>query len=307
MEKLLKERTTQLELQNRIFDKNISSSKTDLYGRITYVSEAFCELTGYSKNELISKKHDIFKSENTPLKVYKDLWITISSGHVWRGEFQNFKKDGSEYWVNAIISPIFDKNKNITAYESIIQDITLKKVLQEFNKKLETEVKKQTKNLEILAVTDKLTGIYNRVKLDDELDSNFEYFKEFNENFSILILDIDHFKNVNDTHGHQVGDRVLIEITKLIIENVRTTDTVGRWGGEEFMIICPKTNTDDAYNLAQNIRRSIETHNFPRVGQITICSGVSDIISNDNLDDLVSKADTLLYNAKHSGRNMVRR
>ena len=307
MEKLLKERTTQLELQNKIFDENISSSKTDLYGRITYVSDAFCKLTGYTRAELLSKKHSILKFENTPIEIYKDLWLTISSGHIWKGEFQNVKKDGSEYWVKVIISPIFDKEKSIIAFESIVQDITLKKVLQEFNTKLESEVKKQTQKLKILAITDKLTGLYNRVKIDDELLSNYNYFKEFNENFTVIILDIDHFKNVNDTHGHQIGDTVLIEISKLIQNNVRSTDIVGRWGGEEFMVICPKTDLEHAYSVAQNIRKSIEEYNFARVGNLTICAGVSDIVSNDSLDSLISKADTLLYEAKHSGRNMVKK
>ena len=306
MEKLLTQKTYQLELQNKIFDENISSSKSDLYGRITYVSEAFCKLTGYTKEELLSKKHNMLKSKNTPTKVYKDLWLTISTGHIWRGEFQNIKKDGSEYWVNAIISPIFDKEKNITSYESIIQDVTLKKVLESFNTRLESEVKKQTKDLEILAVTDKLTGLYNRVKIDDELLSNYNYFKEFNENFAVILLDVDHFKSVNDTHGHQIGDSVLIEITKLLTNNVRSTDTVGRWGGEEFMIICPKTELKHAYSVAQNIRKSIEAYNFARVGKLTISAGVSDIISNGNIDDLISRTDALLYNAKHSGRNLVK-
>ena len=306
MEKLLTQKTYQLELQNKIFDENISSSKSDLYGRITYVSEAFCKLTGYTKEELLSKKHNMLKSKNTPTKVYKDLWLTISTGHIWRGEFQNIKKDGSEYWVNAIISPIFDKEKNITSYESIIQDVTLKKVLESFNTRLESEVKKQTKDLEILAVTDKLTGLYNRVKIDDELLSNYNYFKEFNENFAVILLDVDHFKNVNDTHGHQIGDNVLIEITKLLEKNVRSTDIVGRWGGEEFMIICPKTELKHAYSVAQNIRKSIEAYNFARVGKLTISAGVSDIISNGNIDDLISRTDALLYNAKHSGRNLVK-
>ncbi|MEN8302512.1 MAG: diguanylate cyclase [Campylobacterota bacterium] len=306
MERLLKERTAQLELQNRIFDENISSSKTDLYGRITYVSEAFCKLTGYSKEELISKKNTLLKSEHTPKEVYKDLWLTISSGHIWRGEFKNIKKDGSEYWVKAIISPIFNKEKSVIAYESILQDITLKKVLESFNTKLESEVQKQTKELKQLAITDKLTGLYNRVKIDDELISNYNYFKEFNENFSIIILDIDLFKEVNDTHGHQIGDSVLIEMSKLLTQDVRSTDIVGRWGGEEFMIICPKTDLEHAYSLAQNIRKSIEVYNFPRVGNLTISAGISDMLSNSTLDSLVSKADTLLYDAKHSGRNTVK-
>ncbi len=307
MEKLLKKKTTQLELQNKIFDENICSSKTDLDGYITDVSEAFCKLTGYTKEELISKKLSMLRDKSTPIELYKDLWLTISSGHIWRGEIKNRKKDGSEYYVNAIISPVFDQDKNIIAHESIIQDITLKKVLQEFNTKLESEVEKQTKELKLLAVTDKLTGLYNRVKLDDELASNYEYYKKFKENFSIVMLDIDHFKAVNDTYGHQVGDTVLREMAMLIKDSIRSTDIIGRWGGEEFMLICPKTDSSNAYAVAQNIRENIQTHNFPRVGSLTISAGVSDIISNEDVNALVNSADSLLYDAKHNGRNVVKR
>jgi diguanylate cyclase (GGDEF)-like protein/PAS domain S-box-containing protein len=307
MEKLLKKKTTQLELQNKIFDENICSSKTDLDGYITDVSEAFCKLTGYTKEELISKKLSMLRDKSTPIELYKDLWLTISSGHIWRGEIKNRKKDGSEYYVNAIISPVFDEHKNIIAHESIIQDITLKKVLQEFNTKLESEVEKQTKELKLLAVTDKLTGLYNRVKLDDELASSYEYYKKFKENFSIVMLDIDHFKAVNDTYGHQVGDTVLREMAMLIKDSIRSTDIIGRWGGEEFMLICPKTDSSNAYAVAQNIRENIQTHNFPRVGSLTISAGVSDIISNEDVNALVNSADSLLYDAKHNGRNVVKR
>ena len=304
--KILKERTAELELQNKIFNDNICSSKTDINGNITYVSDAFCDLSGYTREELLSKKHNILKDEDTTPEIYKDLWLTISSAHTWRGEIKNVKKDGSEYWINTIISPILDSESHIIGYESIIQDVTLKKVLKEFNEKLESEVKKQTENLEKLAITDKLTGLYNRVKIDDDLDSNYKYFKEFDENFAVIIIDIDHFKNVNDTHGHQVGDKVLIEISKLLRRNVRSTDIVGRWGGEEFMIICPKTDLKAAYSIAQNIRSKVELYNFSRVGILTISAGVSDIASNKNLDAMINKADALLYEVKNSGRNSVK-
>ena len=304
-EKLLKERTAELKLQNRIFNDNVCSSKTDLDGNITYVSDAFCKLTGYSCEELISKKHNILKDSQTSQELYKDLWLTISSGHIWKGEVKNVKKDGSEYWINAVISPILDNKSNIVAYESIIKDTTLKKVLKGFNEKLEKEVKKQTQKLEKLAITDKLTSLYNRVKLDDDLESNYKHYQDFNENFAVIIIDIDFFKNVNDTHGHQVGDTVLCEISELIKRSVRSTDIVGRWGGEEFMIICPQADKNNAYEVAENIRKKIEVYDFSRVGKLTISAGVCDIASEKNLDSMVSKADTLLYNAKHSGRNSV--
>lgn len=275
MAHLLKKKTTELNLKNIIFDKNVCSSQTDLDGVITNVSQAFCALSGYSKEELIGREHNVLRDKETSLETYKDLWITIASGHTWRGELKNRKKDSTEYWINAVISPLFDEEKNIVAYESVLQNVTLKKILQSFNAKLEEEVAKKTATLKKLANTDKLTGIYNRLKIDEELSKNLNYYKEHGEIFSIILMDIDFFKLVNDTHGHQVGDTVLKELTKEIKKSVRASDTFGRWGGEEFMLICSNTSLQNGYNIAQNIRKSIESYKFSRVSNVTISVGVA--------------------------------
>ncbi|MFT5659991.1 MAG: diguanylate cyclase (GGDEF)-like protein/PAS domain S-box-containing protein [Sulfurimonas sp.] len=305
--KLLRKREKEIQLQNRIFDKNICSSITDKNGKITHVSEAFCTLTGYSKEELIHQTHSIFRDATTPNEIYKDLWFSILSGHTWKGEMQNVKKDKTIYWINLIITPIVNEDDSLTSFEAIVQDITLKKVLEEFNHKLEKEVKKQTYILEQLAMTDKLTGLYNRLKIDEDLASNYTNFRKFNENFSVIIIDIDHFKDVNDTYGHQVGDIILQEVTKEIKNSIRLTDTLGRWGGEEFMVICPLTDKEKAYEVAHKIRLAIENYTFSRVKKLTISAGVSDIILSQDVEQMVSYADTVLYNAKHSGRNQVGR
>ncbi len=303
---LLKRQALELAKNFEIFDNNISSSKTDLEGNITYVSKEFCRVTGYTKEELIGNNHRILKSEDDLSQTdYKDLWITIKSGHTWRNEIKNIKKDGSDYWAAVVISPIYDTENKIVAYESIRQDITLNKTLEEFNVKLEEEVKKKTKKLTLLSITDKLTGIYNRVKLDDDLDSNFNYYQKYKEVFSVIILDIDLFKNVNDTYGHQVGDDILKEITEVMKTLVRSTDTLGRWGGEEFMLICPNTTKDGAYKLAQNIRAAVEAHKFPRVTNLSISAGVCEIQEDKSIHYLVSCADKALYKAKELGRNRV--
>ncbi|MEA1892261.1 MAG: diguanylate cyclase [Campylobacterota bacterium] len=304
-EKLLKEQAYQLKLQNEIFNLNIASCTTDLDGKITYVSQAFCDTSGYTKDELISNTHNIIKDKRTPDAFYKDLWLTIISGHTWEGEFKNIKKDGSSYQIQAVITPLFDKKGEITGYKAIAKDITLEKVLKDFNKKLEEEVKKKTAKLEKLASTDKLTGVYNRVKLDEDVSANYSHFTKHNENFSIIIIDIDKFKDVNDIYGHQVGDIILKEVTQQIQKNIRSTDTLGRWGGEEFMVICPKSDYKIAYIVAQKIRKSIESHDFSKVGKITASSGVYDIELGQDIQTMINHADTLLYDVKKSGRNNV--
>ncbi|MDB2562449.1 ABC transporter substrate-binding protein [Sulfurimonas sp.] len=303
--KILKEQATQLKLSNKIFNTNICSSTTNIDGRIISVSDAFCQCSGYTREELLSNSHNILKDKDTPQSVYKDLWMSVSSGHTWQGKLKNRKKDGSEYWIYIVISPMFDKKRNILAYKSIIHDISLEKVLENFNEKLESQVKEKTKELEKLAKTDKLTGIFNRVKLDDDLALNFDYFQKFGENFSIILIDIDNFKNVNDNYGHQVGDIILQEVTLQIQGHIRSTDVLGRWGGEEFLIICPKSDSDTGYTLAQKLRKSIQEYDFSRVGTLTICAGICDIESTNDVQKMVSFADTALYDAKHSGRNNV--
>ena len=306
LQRLLKEQERVLSKNYEIFDNNISSSKTDIHGNIIYVSKEFCRATGYSRSELIGKNHRMIKSKDGLTKTdYKDLWLTIKSGHTWKGEFKNISKDGSFYWSKSVISPIYDKKNNIIAYESIRQDITSSKILEEFNQKLEDEVARQTKKLKLLSVTDKLTGIYNRVKLDEDLILNYDYFLQHKEIFSIIILDIDLFKEVNDTYGHLVGDKILQEVTKVIQQKIRSSDTLGRWGGEEFMLICPNTDKDGSYQLAQNIRKAIENYKFSRVSTLTISAGVCEIKETKDIDYLVGYADQALYKAKHNGRNRV--
>jgi diguanylate cyclase (GGDEF)-like protein/PAS domain S-box-containing protein len=305
MDKVLAQKTAQLKKQNEIFNQNICSCRTDAKGVITDVSKAFCLGSGYTENELLGNKHNILKCEETPNSLYQDLWLTISSGHIWKGEFKNIKKDDSPYWISALISPVFDKNNNIIAYDAIATDVTLKKVLEEFNKKLEKEVKERTIELENLAITDKLTNIYNRLRLDQELLYNYKNYLRYDNIYSIILIDIDLFKKVNDTYGHQVGDEVLKRVASIMKEQVRDTDILGRWGGEEFMIISPNTDINGAYTLSENTRLKIEKTLFDSVGKITISVGIAQIDSNLDDNSVITRADNALYRAKNKGRNRV--
>ena len=298
-------KTKQLEKQNEIFDQNISSSKTDLNGKITYVSKAFCKASGYKADELLGKTHKLLKDKNTPDSIYKDLWLTISSGHTWRGELKNIGKNKKEYWVDAVISPILDKNGTIVEYEAIRQDITLKKILKEFNFKLEEEVKQRTAELEKLAITDKLTGIYNRLKLDKELSYSYESYLRYNLVYSVIIIDVDYFKKINDTYGHLIGDDILKELSSIMQENIRSTDILGRWGGEEFIILSPSTDIEGTYKLAENIRLNVENTIFKDGIKMTISAGIAEISQDMNKDEIIKKADEALYRAKSNGRNKV--
>jgi diguanylate cyclase (GGDEF)-like protein len=161
------------------------------------------------------------------------------------------------------------------------------------------------KELNRLSITDKLTGLFNRVKIDDMLDGEIHRAKRFGQTFGLILLDIDHYKMVNDTHGHQVGDQVLIDIAQILRTNIRQTDVVGRWGGEEFIIVCPQSDESGTFNLAENLRTKLASHHFQVVGHKTASFGVSTYRTDDTSKDIVGRADAALYHAKQLGRNQV--
>ena len=164
---------------------------------------------------------------------------------------------------------------------------------------------KESEILERLAVTDSLTNLYNRRKLDKELTAENERAERFDHPYGIILLDIDHFKKINDTYGHQIGDQVLIDIAKRLQRLTRKTDIIGRWGGEEFLIICPQANKEGLTKLAENLRKSIEKYDFPVVNCQTCSFGISIYQQGDETKDLISRADDDLYKAKSGGRNQV--
>jgi diguanylate cyclase (GGDEF)-like protein len=161
------------------------------------------------------------------------------------------------------------------------------------------------KQLERLSITDRLTGLFNRVKLDVEFESELQRSMRFGQPFSIILIDIDHFKQVNDVHGHQIGDQILIDIAKILTVNTRETDTIGRWGGEEFLVICPQTDAAGVAKLAETLRRKMEQHVFPVIENKTASFGVTTYRPGYQQKDMVSRADAALYAAKRDGRNRV--
>ena len=157
---------------------------------------------------------------------------------------------------------------------------------------------------EILAITDKLTKLYNRHKFYEIATNEIERSKRYKRPLSLIIFDIDHFKKINDTYGHDIGDYVLQELAKLIKKHIRKQDFAFRWGGEEFIILLPETDAQGAMKLAEKLRHIIESHKFKKVGQVTISLGVTEYSSSDkDIDEVVKRADNALYLSKKNGRN----
>ena len=180
------------------------------------------------------------------------------------------------------------------------------------SEKLEFMVVERTKNLEEvnakllrLSTIDSLTQLYNRYQIEQFLKHKMLEAEHKGSSLAVILMDIDHFKQVNDQHGHIAGDKVLRSIAKLLKKTLRDTDIVGRWGGEEFMLICPNTLLDEAFKIADRLRQTIEEHTFPIVQKQTASFGISCFKQGDDVKHLVSRADQALYQAKQKGRNRV--
>ena len=272
--------------RQEMIDKYVLILTTDIHGIITSVSDAYCKHTGYTKDELIGKDNSITNHPDMGDEFFNELWETIKNNKIWCGEVKNIRKDGSVLWLNMYIEPIMKNNTKI-GYRSISEDITNKKRIEE------------------LSITDKLTELYNRMKLDEVMLVRIEEYKRYNTQFSIILADIDDFKSVNDTYGHDVGDHVLKVIAKTLKDNIRLTDVVGRWGGEEFLIICKHTDLEEAKIAAEKIRKKIEDIKFDNIGQKTISVGVSQYLEDDTVKTIFKRVDDALYLAKNSGKNIV--
>lgn len=445
----------ELQFQKHTLDEHAIVSIADGQGNITYVNDKFCEISGYSREELLGKNHRVLKSGYHTKEFYHDMWRTIAKGKVWHGQVRNKRKEGGYYWVDATIIAVLDEKGKPKKYVSIrtditaqkelelvlnqaqkvahmgswrldltndhllwsdeifeifgidqakfganleaffdcihpddleavkdayqasldkdipydvehrivrrsnsevrwvhelcvherivggqvirsvgtVQDITERKAVEEKLRASEAGLLQRARDLElsnstlerqaqemvvlaeelheakekaeILAITDRLTGLFNRLKLDQTFSSEFERCQRYNHPLSVVICDLDHFKSVNDTFGHQVGDEVLKEISKILKENVRTIDIPGRWGGEEFLVICPETDLNGARVLAEKIRQAVEVYSFPTVGHKTASFGVAELSSADSMETLTQRSDEALYRAKSAGRNRV--
>ncbi|MEA3497678.1 MAG: GGDEF domain-containing protein [Campylobacterota bacterium] len=168
-----------------------------------------------------------------------------------------------------------------------------------------TELKKKEINILNKAFYDTLTSVYNRNKFDEIVEQELKRDTRYKRNLSIAIIDIDKFKNFNDTYGHLIGDEVLIMLSKCINENVRDTDTFARWGGEEFVILFPETNAQEAKIVCEKLRIKIENLSHEVAGGVTASFGITQYKEDDTMKTIFKRCDDALYEAKENGRNMV--
>ncbi len=160
----------------------------------------------------------------------------------------------------------------------------------------------KNKQLYVMSITDRLTNLYNRYKLDETLNEYINPEKNCEQHISIIIADIDQFKSVNDTFGHLTGDKVLIDVSNILLSSVRDQDIVGRWGGEEFLIICPNTDYMDIIRIAEKIAHNISLYRFGNGNSISLSFGIATCRKDETVDDLLQRADQYMYLSKEEHR-----
>ncbi|MDE2341914.1 MAG: EAL domain-containing protein [Betaproteobacteria bacterium] len=268
---------------------------TDLDGNIVYVNQAFLDKTGYALGEVLGRNSRLLQSGKTPRSTYEALWNTLLAGKSWQGEFINRKKNGEEYFVAVLISPIRDAQGHTTGYLSIKNDITEKKRTEE--------------QLSYLAHFDQLTGLPNRVLLQDHFNYALHMAERSTEPMAIMFLDLDHFKDVNDTLGHSVGDRLLVEVSKRILEGMRAVDTVSRLGGDEFIFILPGCDANGAALVADKLLETIAAPCWIGPHELVITPSIGIAMypeDGTDMETLSQNADAAMYQAKQGGRNGYR-
>ena len=268
----------------------------DSKGEVMFWNPAAEVIFGYKKEEIMGKKFPLFlmpeKVRDTvtgkDVELCDLLQFEKTSGYQFEVEFK--RKSGEVVYVEVSFSPIEIRKGTYTV--AIGRDVTKHKQFE--------------RELFVLSVTDPLTGAYNRRYTVKKMEEEFERARRGFNVFSVIMLDIDRFKKVNDNFGHDVGDLVLRKLVNNIMERIRKIDTLGRWGGEEFLIILPGANINDAVLLAEELRRSINQMEIPKVGHVSVSLGVATYKMGDSVDSLVKRADEMLYKAKAEGRNCVR-
>ena len=275
----------EIEEQQKMVDKHVLILSIDTNGTITDVNEAFTNAVKYKNDELIGERFSILIYPDEKL-ILENMHKSLLVNGTWSGELRGLTKTQEIIWMGVYIESKITNNIHI-GYRAVCKNLTDRKRIEE------------------LSVTDKLTGLYNRLKLDEVLTMRIAEFKRYKTEFSIILIDIDDFKKINDTYGHDVGDYVLKTVAKTLKENTRTTDVVGRWGGEEFVVVCENTNLDEIYILAEHLRVIISEINFDMVGNKTVSLGIAQFKENDTISSVFKRADKRLYNAKTTGKNKV--
>lgn len=269
---------------------------TDLNGVIEYVNPKFTEVTGYMPSEAIGSNPRIIRSGFQSEGFYREFWETLQAGKDWKGEFHNKKKNGEMYWESALVTCIRNTEGKITHYLKVSDDISERKRLEQ--------------NMEYLAHHDTLTGLPNRLLFSDRLNHAIARARRGGKKVAVLILDLDNFKQVNDTLGHDAGDALLNMVVTRFMKHLREEDTASRMGGDEFnFLISDLSGTEGLHKVLDRMLASFGEPFIIKDTPLNITPSIGVSLypeDGDDLETLVKKADIALYQVKGSGKNNYR-
>ena len=284
----------QIQLFSRVFsDTHEAIIITDPSGNIIEVNPAFCIITGYDREEVIGKNPNILSSGKHNQKFFREMWNSVIQHGHWQGEVWNNKKNGELYIELLSISSLNDEQGNTLYYVGLFSDIT--------------NTIKQQEELKLMAHYDMLTQLPNRTLFTDRFHQAIAHSKRTNKKLAVCFLDLDNFKPINDQYGHDIGDRLLIEVSRRLNEQIRSEDTVSRQGGDEFTLLLGDIDNYDV--CAQSLQRILESLAKPflldgRQLQVTASCGVTLYPDDDaDIDTLLRHADHAMYQAKLIGKN----
>lgn len=272
-------------------DQSAIVAITDRKGTITFVNDHFCEISKYSREELIGQNHRVLNSKFHPKSYFGEMWKTIASGKIWRGDICNRAKDNSLYWVQTTIVPFLNKEGEPYQYIAIRVDITAQKSIEKFQQ---------------IAYQDELTGLPNRRKLTERLNEAIDKAAEHQRKFGIIYMDIDGFKKINDSYGHSIGDLFLIEVANRLCSLAPYNKEVFRLNSDEFIIYLKYTEEESIYKIASAIVDSFK-NSFLIAGHefyTNVSIGIS-LFSKEvsTADDLLRKADMAMLAAESSAES----
>ncbi len=297
LESTVKKRTKKYRLYADIFKNTTEGIMiTDPNLKIIDVNDGFRRITGYTRNSILGKEPSVLKSGLHDKAFYKAMWQDINETGSWNGKLINRHYDGHNYHETLSIVKLYDDEKNLTNYIGVFSDVS--------------SLVRNEEEMRYLATHDALTGLPNRYFLTEGLEHAIAIAERNKSSIAVVFLDLDNFKVINDSMGHQVGDEFLIEIAKRLKESVRVSDTVARLGGDEFVILLEsipdEQNLNELLNkVLKNIRKQFTFENYKFSPSASLGVAFSKLALNCSATNLLRRADLAMYQAKEQGKNKV--
>lgn len=284
-----------LHLMSRVFSNSGEAILiTDANNRILAVNREFTKLTGYSKEEAMGQDPRMLSAGNTPAETYREMWAALLTNDYWQGELWDRRKNGEPYPKRLSISVVRDSAGKVVNYIGTFEDITDRKAAED--------------KIRFLAHHDVLTGLPNRFSLYERLDQGMAFARRFDKSLAIMLIDLDHFKTINDTLGHNVGDQLLIQVARRLQQSVRESDIVARLGGDEFVVVLSgiEKDGDGVAEIASKLVTQLAAPYAIAGAELRTSPSIGICLYPDNateISELIKCADIAMYHAKANGRS----